>query len=117
MSYIPGHQFLSCQLLTSTPGYDQTYLAWLTLLSSLISPQQVPIYAANQHLVIHVFKALDMGGTIVIHLFGAYYGLAASYMLSRRQGVHGIDHPKVRLFPASVNKTITPSRRLLLVFA
>jgi len=57
---------------------------------------QVPIYAANQHLVIHVFKALDMGGTIVIHLFGAYYGLAASFMLSRRQGLHGVSHPKVR---------------------
>ena len=56
---------------------------------------QVPLYAANQYLVVRVFKALDMGGTIVIHVFGAYYGLAASYMLSRRQGVHGVDHPKV----------------------
>ncbi|GAX80311.1 hypothetical protein CEUSTIGMA_g7749.t1 [Chlamydomonas eustigma] len=55
---------------------------------------QVPIYAANQHLAVETFKALDMGGTIVIHLFGAYYGLAASYMLSRNQGAHGVDHPK-----------------------
>jgi ammonium transporter Rh len=55
---------------------------------------QVPIYAANQHLAVVTFKALDMGGTIVIHLFGAYYGLAASYMLSRNQGVYGVDHPK-----------------------
>ncbi len=60
----------------------------------LLVVAQVPIYAANQHLVIHTFKALDMGGTIVIHLFGAYYGLAASFMLSRNQGVHGVDHPK-----------------------
>ena len=55
----------------------------------------MPIYAANQHLAINVFKVLDMGGTIVIHLFGAYYGLAASYMMSRKQGGHGVDHPKV----------------------
>ncbi|KXZ48230.1 hypothetical protein GPECTOR_29g134 [Gonium pectorale] len=55
---------------------------------------QVPLYALNQQLVIHTFKALDMGGTIVIHLFGAYYGLAASYMLSRKQPLHGLDNPK-----------------------
>jgi len=56
---------------------------------------QVPIYALNHHLVNHVFKALDSGGTIVIHLFGTYYGLAASFMLSRSQRVHGVDHMKV----------------------
>jgi len=55
---------------------------------------QVPLYALNQRLVIYTFKALDMGGTLVIHLFGAYYGLSASLMLSRRQAMHGLDHPK-----------------------
>ncbi|KAG2489876.1 hypothetical protein HYH03_011678 [Edaphochlamys debaryana] len=64
-----------------------TQLLWLLV-------WQVPLYALNQHLVIHTFKALDMGGTIVIHLFGAYYGLAASLMLSWRQPLHGLDHPK-----------------------
>jgi ammonium transporter Rh len=44
---------------------------------------QVPLYAVNQHLVFHTFKALDMGGSISIHMFGAYYGLAASLMLSK----------------------------------
>ncbi|PNH10280.1 Ammonium transporter Rh type A [Tetrabaena socialis] len=55
---------------------------------------QVPLYALNQRLVVHTFKALDMGGTIVIHLFGAYYGLAASLMLSRGQPLHGLTNPK-----------------------
>ncbi|KAG2429545.1 hypothetical protein HXX76_010780 [Chlamydomonas incerta] len=64
-----------------------TQLTWLLF-------WQVPLYALNQHLVIHTFKALDMGGTIVIHLFGAYFGLAASLMLSRNQPLHGLDNPK-----------------------
>lgn len=55
---------------------------------------QVPLYAINQHLVNITFKALDPGGTIQIHLFGCYYGLAASYMISRKQPKHGVDHPK-----------------------
>ena len=29
------------------------------------------------------FKAFDVGGSITIHAFGAYYGLSASLMLSR----------------------------------
>mmetsp|Transcript_3351 Transcript_3351/g.7324 ORF Transcript_3351/g.7324 Transcript_3351/m.7324 type:complete len:554 (-) Transcript_3351:542-2203(-) len=56
---------------------------------------QVPIYALNQRLVIYEWKILDMGGTFVIHLFGAYYGLAASWMISRRQPMHGLGHPKL----------------------
>ncbi|KAG2430162.1 hypothetical protein HXX76_010261 [Chlamydomonas incerta] len=64
-----------------------TQLLWLLF-------WQVPLYALNQQLVIHTFKALDMGGTIVIHLFGAYYGLAASLMISRKQPLHGLDNPK-----------------------
>ena len=44
---------------------------------------QVPLYAVNQQLVLSTFKAFDLGGSISIHAFGAYYGLAASLMLSR----------------------------------
>eukprot|EP00798_Chlamydomonas_sp_ICE-L_P024559 gene24559-10170_t len=64
-----------------------TQLLWLVI-------AQVPLYAVNQHLVIYTFKALDMGGSIVIHLFGAYYGLAASLMISRNQPGKGEEHPK-----------------------
>ena len=44
---------------------------------------QTPLYAVNQHLVNYTFKALDIGGTICIHLFGAYYGLAISFMIRK----------------------------------
>ena len=43
----------------------------------------IPLYALNQQLVYATFKALDVGGSISIHAFGAYYGLAASLVLSR----------------------------------
>lgn len=55
---------------------------------------QVPIFALNQRLCIFTFKSLDMGGSLVIHMFGAYYGLAVSYMLCRKQPMHGLEHPK-----------------------
>eukprot|EP00611_Tribonema_gayanum_P002169 TRINITY_DN11586_c0_g1_i4.p1 TRINITY_DN11586_c0_g1~~TRINITY_DN11586_c0_g1_i4.p1 ORF type:complete len:500 (+),score=213.58 TRINITY_DN11586_c0_g1_i4:192-1691(+) len=64
-----------------------TQLLWMLFM-------QVPVYALNQHLVVKVFEALDMGGTIVIHAFGAYYGLAASAALSRRQRGYGVEHPR-----------------------
>jgi ammonia channel protein AmtB len=48
-----------------------------------LSVVMIPLYALNQQLVFGSFKALDVGGSISIHAFGAYYGLAASLVLSR----------------------------------
>ena len=53
-----------------------TQILWLTFF-------MIPIYALNQQLVAVTFKAFDIGGSITIHAFGAYFGLAASLMLSR----------------------------------
>ena len=53
---------------------------------------QVPLYAINQHLVVDKLNALDVGGSITIHAFGAYYGLAASMVLSITGS--GADHHK-----------------------
>ena len=53
---------------------------------------QVPLYAINQHLVVEKLNALDVGGSITIHAFGAYYGLAASLVLSISGS--GADHHK-----------------------
>ena len=36
-------------------------------------------YGLNEAIGVVIFKATDMGGTIFIHTFGAYYGVAASY--------------------------------------
>ena len=48
-------------------------------------------YAANSTLNVHIFKAADVGGSMLIHTFGAYFGLAASAMLYRKKAT---DHPK-----------------------
>ncbi|KAK9829438.1 hypothetical protein WJX72_005875 [[Myrmecia] bisecta] len=53
----------------------------------------VPLYAVNMHLVFVSFNALDVGGSVSIHAFGAYYGLAASLMLGRGQRLPP-SHPK-----------------------
>jgi hypothetical protein len=41
----------------------------------------------NQQVTMSTFKAFDVGGSITIHAFGAYYGLSASLMLSRFAGI------------------------------
>eukprot|EP00882_Tetradesmus_deserticola_P015119 GHRQ01016097.1.p1 GENE.GHRQ01016097.1~~GHRQ01016097.1.p1 ORF type:complete len:343 (+),score=159.07 GHRQ01016097.1:214-1242(+) len=59
-----------------------TQLTWLMI-------GLVPLYALNQHLCFKTLQALDMGGSITIHAFGAYYGLAASLVLSNRRQAFG----------------------------
>ena len=49
----------------------------------------VPLYALNQQIVYTSFKAIDASDSISIHVFGAYYGLAASLMISRCAGIAG----------------------------
>jgi len=54
-----------------------------------VSPRQLLVlvtvevicYSFNKWLLTHQLKVVDCGGTIIIHMFGAYFGLAAAYML------------------------------------
>lgn len=41
-------------------------------------------YAANEQVLTHQFKASDYGGSMVIHTFGAFFGLATSYVITPR---------------------------------
>ena len=48
-------------------------------------------YAANEAINVYVYEASDIGGSMLIHTFGAYFGLACSMMLYRRKAS---DHPR-----------------------
>ncbi|NXP12403.1 RHAG protein, partial [Thinocorus orbignyianus] len=44
---------------------------------------EITIFACNEHLVAEIFKATDVGASMTIHAFGAYFGLAATLVLYR----------------------------------
>uniref|UniRef100_A0A671VKR5 Ammonium transporter Rh type A n=1 Tax=Sparus aurata TaxID=8175 RepID=A0A671VKR5_SPAAU len=44
---------------------------------------EITIFSINEHLVATVFKANDVGASMIIHAFGAYFGLAVARVLYR----------------------------------
>ncbi|NXI68007.1 RHAG protein, partial [Anseranas semipalmata] len=44
---------------------------------------EITIFACNEHLVIEVLQATDVGASMTIHAFGAYFGLAVTLVLYR----------------------------------
>lgn len=45
---------------------------------------EIFVFAFNEHIQLELFKIVDAGGSIVVHAFGAYFGLAVS--LAMRPG-------------------------------
>ena len=45
---------------------------------------EVIFYGLNETICVSQFKAVDMGGSMYVHTFGAYFGLAASYFFSNK---------------------------------
>lgn len=46
---------------------------------------EVVLFACNEHLGVGEFKAVDIGGSIFLHMFGAYFGLAVSFVLNKKE--------------------------------
>ena len=57
----------------------------------IIAFMECIFYSANEALNINVLKAADAGGSMIIHTFGAYFGLAVSAVLYRKKAT---DHPR-----------------------
>lgn len=62
---------------------------------------EVPLYAANVYLTVYKIGAFDVGGSITIHAFGAFFGLAASTFITRSSKTLGSQHHKNASSPAS----------------
>uniref|UniRef100_A0A8C1H8U9 Rh family, C glycoprotein a n=2 Tax=Cyprinus carpio TaxID=7962 RepID=A0A8C1H8U9_CYPCA len=43
----------------------------------------IPLFAVEEYIILHVLHVRDAGGSMVIHTFGAYYGLTISWILYR----------------------------------
>jgi len=62
-------------------------------------------YTLNEALCLGYFSACDMGGCIVVHTFGAYFGCAACYFFEREKATKECDK-KESLAAASYTSSI-----------
>lgn len=51
----------------------------------ILTTLQVVFYGLNRSIAFQSFEAADVGGTITVFTFGAYFGLAASYFFQRKE--------------------------------
>ena len=47
---------------------------------SIIALCELVFYAINESIGVIKYEAVDMGGSMYVHTFGAYFGLAFSYL-------------------------------------
>jgi len=45
---------------------------------------EVIFYCLNEAILMSIFKTVDIGGSMVIHTFGAFFGIAASFFFQPR---------------------------------
>uniref|UniRef100_A0A1I8EE79 Ammonium_transp domain-containing protein n=1 Tax=Wuchereria bancrofti TaxID=6293 RepID=A0A1I8EE79_WUCBA len=51
----------------------------------VMSAIEVPIAIAVEHVVLRYLKAIDIGRSMVIHCFGAYFGLAVAKVINKKE--------------------------------
>lgn len=49
---------------------------------------EIIFYSINESLGVVVYEAVDMGGSMYVHTFGAYFGLAVSFMVTNKEKVN-----------------------------
>lgn len=53
----------------------------------LLATIEIFFYALNESIGAGLLKAVDMGGSIFVHTFGAYFGLSASYFFQNKRAI------------------------------
>lgn len=46
---------------------------------------EVVLYSCSEHIGVDMFRAVDIGGSIFLHTFGAYFGLAVALVLNKKE--------------------------------
>ena len=77
-SLITGDFGAATILITFGALLGKTNLLEMSILLLL----ELIIYSVNENIGVIVYKAVDMGGSMFVHTFGAYFGLAVSYVLT-----------------------------------
>ena len=57
----------------------------------IMIPIELIFYSINESLGVEKLMAVDMGGSMYVHVFGAYFGLALSYMITNKDKVEEAD--------------------------
>jgi len=79
-SLIIGDFGAGCVLITFGALLGKCDLPQLFVLATL----EIIFYALNEGICAGVLMAVDMGGSMYVHTFGAYFGLAASYFFKAK---------------------------------
>ena len=64
----------ACVLITFGAILGRVSLQQLFVIGLL----EIPFYNLNEAIGVKIYKASDMGGSMYVHTFGAYFGLAVS---------------------------------------
>lgn len=51
----------------------------------IVATLEVIFYALNETIGAGIFKAVDMGGSMYVHTFGAYFGLACAFFFQKEK--------------------------------
>jgi ammonium transporter Rh len=53
----------------------------------LLCALEMIFYSLNRTIILGVLKAVDVGGSMTIHMFGAYFGLTCAFFFKPRRAI------------------------------
>ena len=53
----------------------------------MLATFEIIFYTLNEAICVIFLQAVDMGGSMYVHTFGAYFGLAASYFFKPKEAI------------------------------